>query len=272
MKYYLYKQKRKIIKKAVYIRFLIKTYFNTCSNSILRQQLKNPKEIPIIIISFNQLNYLRKLIDFLKEKNYSNIVILDNNSTYKPLLEYFETIKDSVKLHLLNENYGHLVFWKNKELFNKYSKGYYVVTDADIVPDEFCPEDFILHFRRILNRNNNITKVGFSLKIDDLPDCNPNKWKIIKWEEKYWKKINKNGDYLAELDTTFALYRPNYQYAEKGFLSAIRTNKPYQVRHGGWYLNAENLSEEQVYYFETCNESSAWRIDNKGNLKNKELF
>lgn len=272
MKYYLYKQKCKIIKKMIFFRFLIKTYFIPFSNSIVRQQLKNPKKIPIIIISFNQLHYLRKLINFLKERDYNNIVIIDNNSTYKPLLEYFKTIKNTVVLHQLNENWGHLVFWKNKELFDKYSKGYYVVTDADIVPVENCPEDFILHFKRILDKNNNITKVGFSLRIDDLPDSNPNKLKIIKWEEKYWEKTNGDGNYLANIDTTFALYRPNYQYNEIGFFSAIRTKKPYQVRHGGWYLDAENLSEEQVYYFETCSESSAWRIDKKGNLKNKELI
>lgn len=272
MKMYLYKQKRKIIKKVAYIIFLIKTYFTTYSSAIVRRQLNDPKEIPIIIISFNQLYYLRKLIHFLKERNYRNIVIIDNHSTYQPLLDYFETIKDSVALHRLNENCGHLVFWKNKELFDKYSKGYYVVTDADIVPIEQCPDDFMLYFKKILDISSTITKVGFSLKIDDLPEGNPNKRKIIKWEEKYWENAVPNGNYLADIDTTFALYRPNYQYGEKGFLRAIRTKKPYQVRHGGWYIDAENLSEEQVYYFETCNESSAWRIDSRGNLKNKELF
>ena len=62
-------------------------------NSEIRRQQKNFKSIPIIIISFNQLHYLRQLIAFLKKYEYSNIVIIDNNSTYKPLLDYFETIE-----------------------------------------------------------------------------------------------------------------------------------------------------------------------------------
>lgn len=272
MKIFLYKQKRKFIQKVEFIHFLIKTYFTRCFNSVVREQEKDPKKIPIIIISFNQLYYLKQLIDFLKKHDYNNIVIIDNNSTYKPLLDYFETIESLVSIYRLNENLGHLVFWKNKELFDKYSKGFYVVTDSDIVPDDECPENFVLHFKKILNKNLQVTKVGFSLKIDDLPDSNLNKQKVMNWEQQFWNNKTAEGDFNAYIDTTFALYRPNYKYDEKRFFAAIRTQKPYQSIHGGWYLDTNNLSGEQVYYYSNCNESSSWRIDNKGDLINKELL
>lgn len=230
-------------------------------------QAINYKSIPIIIISFNQLNYLKQLITFLKKHNYSNIVIIDNNSTYKPLLDYFDEIESSVTLHRLNENLGHLVFWKKKELFDKYSKGYYVITDADIVPIENCPEDFVLYFKKLLNKNFQVTKVGFSLKIDDIPDTNINKQKVIDWESRFWNNQNKDGDFISEIDTTFALYRPRYLYEGSGFFNAVRTALPYVARHGGWYLDIDNLSEEQAYYFSICNDSSSWRIDQNGNLR-----
>ena len=230
------------------------------------------KSIPIIITSFNQLFYLEQLVTFLQKYNYKKIIIIDNNSTYQPLLDYFNTIESTVTIHRLNENFGHLVFWKNIELYKKYSKGYYIVTDADIVPVQECPEDFVLHFKKILDKNLLITKVGFSLKIDDIPESNPNKQKVIDWEKQFWRNQNKEGDYITLIDTTFALYRANYQYNENDFFKAVRTQEPYHVRHGGWYLDAKNLTKEQVYYFETCNESSSWRIDNMGNLKNKELL
>ena len=270
MKMFLYKKKRKVINKIKYVLFWIKTYYNNYFNTFIREQNKDPKKIPIIIISFNQLFYLKQLISFLKKNNYSNIVIIDNNSTYPPLLSYFNTIESSVTLHRLNENYGHLVLWKNRELFDTYSKGYYVVTDADIVPAENCPDDFLIHFKRLLDRNNTITKVGFSLKIDDLPDTNPNKQKVIKWESKFWKNIDIDGNYQAPIDTSFALYRPGIiDYNSKVFYNAIRVNAPYIAKHGGWYISTNNLTEEQKYYLKTANQSSSWLVDENGGLLTK---
>jgi hypothetical protein len=251
------------------VKYLFLFYFNNLFNSAVINQNKNYKSIPVIIISFNQLFYLKQLIDFLKKCRYSNIVIIDNNSTYEPLLDYFQTIESSVTLHRLNENLGHLVFWKNKELFKKYSKGYYVVTDADIVPLKECSEDFVLHFKKILDRNLGITKVGFSLKINDIPDANLNKQKVIDWESQFWKKQNKDSNFISKIDTTFALYRPNYKCDNNDFYNAIRTKIPYQAKHGGWYIDNNNLTNEQKFFFANCKESSSWRIDEKGRLVKK---
>lgn len=267
MRMFLYKQKCKIIKNIEFIHFLIRTYYNNYFNPIVREQKKNPKKIPIIIISFNQLFYLKQLVDFLKKHQYSNIVIIDNNSTYPPLFKYFQSIKSSVTLHRLNENRGHLVFWENKELFEKYSKGYYVVTDADIVPVENCPDDFLKYFIKILNSYPNITKVGFSLKIDDIPDSNKNKKQIIKWESQYWKIKNQAGDFSSDIDTTFALYKPGkIGFKTQKFYYAIRSKSPYLALHGGWYVDSNNLTSEQKYYLETANESASWLVDAKGNM------
>lgn len=255
-------------KIKVYYRVNIKNLFNPY---IIAQKI-NYKSIPIIIISFNQLHFLKQLIDFLRKCKYTNIVVIDNYSTYKPLLDYFDTIESSVTLYRLKENYGHLVFWKNMELYKKYSKGYYVVTDPDIVPVENCPEDFVLHFKRILDKNLHVTKVGFSLKIDDIPDSNPHKQKVIDWEEQFWKIKTKEGNYIADIDTTFALYKPNYVYNKQDFFKALRTEKTYEAKHGGWYLDAKEQTEEQKFYFATCNESSSWSLNKEGNLKNKILY
>lgn len=227
----------------------------------------NVFDIPIIIISFNQLFYLKKLIDFLKESGYKNIVIIDNNSTYKPLLDYFETIKNEVKLHLLNENFGHSVFWKINEINQKYTHGYYALTDPDINPYENCPKDFLKHFKNILDKNINISKVGFSLSIDDIPENNENKSKILLWENKFWELENKDGDFIAEIDTTFALYKPIRFSDAENFYKAIRTKKPYIARHGGWYIDHKNLTMEQEFYINTANSSSSW-LSKKSNLIN----
>lgn len=251
-----------------YIRHYSMLWYYHYFNRVVRKQLKDYKSIPILIISFNQLYYLKQLVNFLKKHKYSNIVIIDNNSSYPPLLDYFEVISKDVTVHRLKDNLGHLSFWKHNELFKQYSKGYYVVTDPDVVPIEDCPDDFLNTFRLLLDKAFDRTKVGFSLAIGDIPDFNPNKSNILAWEDHFWKyKISQNL-YKAEIDTTFALYRPKYQYRRKRFTKAWRTDHPLQARHGGWYIDINNLTEEQEYYIKTANASASWLIDQKGELIN----
>lgn len=249
-----------------HFRFRYKKLKNELFNKTVIEQNKSFKNIPIIIISFNQLFYLKKLINFLLVNEYKNIVIIDNNSTYKPLLHYFNEIEKVVKVYRLKENYGYRVFWNQNKLFAEYSNGYYVITDPDIIPIKECPSNFLQYFKWILDRNPQMDKVGFSLRIDNIPNSNPNKAKIIGWEKKYWIKTDNNGNYISEIDTTFALYRPG-----KPFVSykAIRSKYPYLAIHEGWYIDPKNLTKEQEYYFKTANESASWKMNPNGELVNK---
>lgn len=264
---------KKIIRNVfMYLKQNILLFYYTYFNIITKNQNQNFKQIPIIILSFNQYFYLKQLVEFLLKNKYSNIIILDNNSTYVPLLAYLEEIKTHVTLHKLKTNEGHMVFWKNKEIFDMYSKGYYVVTDSDIVPVENCPSDFLLHFKKILDSNYQISKVGFSLKIDDIPNANSNKQKIVDWESKFWQTLDKQGNYIAPIDTTFALYKPNsYHIANDFFYKAIRVKKPYLAVHGGWYIDTAHLNEEQSYYYKTANSSSSWKTNESG-IVEKSLY
>lgn len=263
------KIKTRFLKGVKLIKHYLLVWYHNHFNSVVKQQLKDYKSIPIIIISFNQLEYLRRQIDFFKKHGYSNIIIIDNNSTYPPLLDYFERIKKDVTLYTLEKNLGHLAFWKVRHIFEKYSKGYYVVSDADIVPVDECPEYFLNTFRSLLDVAFDRTKVGFSLMIDDIPASNPNKNSVEEWESRYWKTKIKTNAYKAEIDTTFALYRPNYDHQLKHFTKAWRADYPLQARHGGWYIDPNALTEEQAYYIKTANASASWQIDEQGELTNK---
>lgn len=226
---------------------------------------EDPKTIPIIIISFNQLFYLKQLVERLGKWGYKNIIIIDNNSTYRPLINYLEEIKDNIIIHRMKHNFGHKVFWEQKELFKLYSKSYYVVTDPDILPDDDCPDDFLEYFKKILDSNSQVTKVGFSLKIKDIPESNKLKEKIIQWESKFWEVKDDEGNYIAEIDTTFALYRPkNIEKIELDFFNSIRTKPPYIAKHGGWYIDFNNILPEQENYMRTAGVSSSWRVNKDG--------
>ena len=236
-------------------------------NATVRRQHADCKSIPIIIISFNQLFYLRQLISFLQKTGYTNIVILDNVSDYEPLLDYYKELGDSVTLYKLKRNYGHRAFWLDQEVYNRYRKGYFVVTDPDVVPREDCPEDFLRYFKKLLDKNPFVKKVGFSLELDDIPNTHPQREKVIEWESQFWKKKTADGNYSAIIDTTFALYRPEIRlFKYTNFFRGIRTKRPYTARHGGWYIDPVHMTDEQKHYYKRASSSSTWRFDADGNL------
>lgn len=76
------------------------------------RQCINPQNIPFIIINFNQLFYLQKLVNFAISRGFKKIIIIDNVSTYPPLLEYYKEIRSKVTIERMDKNYGHMVFFE----------------------------------------------------------------------------------------------------------------------------------------------------------------
>lgn len=213
-------------------------------------------QIPIFIISYNRISCLKKCIERYERDGYKNITIIDNASTSKKLLDYLNTLDYDVIY--LKENLGHLALWKCGKFDELIKNQYYVLTDPDILPVEECPADYVKYFFEILQTNSDIIKVGFSLKIDDLPEAYPNKYNIMRWESFFWENvIYQDGVrmYLAPIDTTFALYRPG-TYDINNFFKAIRTGGNYTARHLGWYVDGDNLSEEEERYRVISKQSS----------------
>lgn len=204
----------------------------------------NYKQIPVIINNYNRLTYPRQLIDKLAGYGYTNIYILDNNSTYPPLLEYYQNAP--CKVIRLKENMGYKAIWKSG-VFSRFKYGYYVYTDPDVLPGEKCPEDFLLHLLNLLKKYKEIEKIGLGLKTDDLPDCYNHKQEVIRAESIYWKEQVEPQVYNAPVDTTFALYRPLAKgNAEE--CPAYRTGGVYIAKHLPWYECSDQLSEESEYY------------------------
>lgn len=259
-----------IYRRLQMYRLRCKYYFSGRREIILKKfqamEEKGIKEIPIFIVSFNRLSYLMKMIDSLEKRGYSNIHIIDNNSTYGPLLDYYQTIP--YEIIKLDTNEGHMVFWKSS-LFDKYRNNFYVLTDPDVIPIEECPDDFIAIWFNILKKHPYVKKVGFSLKIDDLPINAIGNEITIKWEQQFWNiKLNDERIYYADIDTTMALYMPD-DCSIASFYRAFRTDKPYQARHLPWYKTIDDITDEDVFY-SRLNKFGTWDIPKdyvKGNKK-----
>ena len=229
--------------------------------SLLGQKPKDFKNIPIFINNYNRLSTLKKLINDLEIRGYYNIKILDNVSTYPPLLEFYE--KTPHKVYRLKKNYGAKALWKSG-LWYRIINRYFVYTDSDLSLIEDCPDDFMEVFYKKLVVYPKAHKIGFSLKIDDLPDHYRLKNNVIEWERRYFLEELEPNLFVAPIDTTFALYRPFSRRGKRdGSDLMLRTGAPYQLRHLPWYEDSNNPSEEEKFYLKSIHIGTHWSRQSK---------
>ena len=231
-------------------------------------QVIDYKKIPIIINNFNRLDSLIKLTGSLEKRGYTNIFIIDNLSTYPPLLDYYNTCPYTV--FRLNRNIGMTALWKSG-IYKKFRNNFFAYTDSDVMPIDECPDDFLLIFLNELKKHKLAQKVGFSLKIDDLPDCYAMKNEVISWEKQFFEHKRDDLLYWAPIDTTFALYRPRGKRRHAYYnIEMYRTAYPYMARHLPWYIDSENPDEENRYYINQKLATTSWSKKNKEFLNSKD--
>ena len=202
---------------------------------------------PIFIQNFNQLSFLKGQIAWLRRAGYRNVTVIDNNSTYPPLLRYYEDLTSSGAIKLVRRlrNDGKLALWSEHI---RGIDGPFVFTSSDVVPDACCPADVVAHLAAHLRDNPQILKAGLGLRIDDLPAAYKHRQDVLLWEGQFWRAPVARGLFLAPIDATFALYRRGSEFARE---PAVRTGWPYLARHGPWYSDSANPSEEERNYAAT---------------------
>ena len=124
-----------------------------------------------------------------------------------------------------------------------------MVTDPDVVPTVTCPHDLVRRMLEALETLPTVGKVGPSLRVDNLPPHYLLREEVVEWETQFWQKPTADGGaYEAQLDTTFALYRPGSEPWPEG--AHYRLAPPYSVEHVPWYENSERACEEREFYKE----------------------
>ena len=213
------------------------------------------KSVPIIINNFNRLEYLKRLIASLEVRGYTNIYIIDNCSTYPPLLEYYDTTP--YRIFRLNRNIGYRAIWESG-VYEHFKRSYYVYTDSDMEIDPCCPDDFMERFIDIMERHPRCQKVGFGIRIDNLPACYEPRHKVVRWESQFWENEVETNLFRAQIDTTFALYRPFCKGVASAYHEVYRTGAPYLIRHLPWYVDTKHLNYEERYYIKHIRRSTHW--------------
>jgi len=198
-----------------------------------------------LIINFNRLTLTVNTADWCAGHGIEPIII-DNSSNYIPLLDYYNYTP--YRVLRLSKNYGHKVLWDYPVLQKLGIKERFIYTDPDLdytgIPDDFL---------KILNEGLDkypVSKCGFSLEINDLPDDAEGNFIKNGPEAPYWQKPLDDMYFDALTDTTFAMYR--YPLGAFSY-SAVRTNRPYTARHIPWYYrDYESLPDDEKYYQKTA--------------------
>jgi hypothetical protein len=220
------------------------------------------KNIPIVILNRDRLYPLHDQVKVLKDKGYHNITIIDNQSTYEPLLKWYSESGLDVFYNDITENSCHafrdLVLMGHPK-FIEIVSDWFVFNDSDIIPLDNVPDNFINDLVEYAKKYNR-TKVGMSIKIDDIDLSYPlNAW-VHSYESTYWTNAIIDGNvelYPHPIDTTFAVHAPGTVPTWSD--NTLRVGVPYIVKHAPFYYDPNNLPEDEKYYLANMNkQSSNW--------------
>jgi hypothetical protein len=220
--------------------------------SFLWNLFRRSPKITVYINNFNLLEWTKALHqNILQLDNLAELYIIDNNSDYQPLLEWYETQDNIIRL---DRNVGHKAPW-SENIVQTCKTDWYVVTDPDL-DISGVPGDVFSKLIWGINKFNTY-KAGLSLEIQNLPDNPLTREFVLAWESKYWEK-KVDGFYMSPVDTTFALYRKKAlkQYCI-GEIDGIRSDRPYTAKHLPFYISKENAPEDFINYLRTCNNSAS---------------
>lgn len=222
-------------------------------------------------------------------KNVGRIFIVDNNSDYFPLLDWYQSLKFSKNITIIRMKYnlGHHAPWMidlPKQIFNEFKNRYYVVTDPDL-DLAFLPKDtldaMVAEYQilpwgtydyqgrtgdpftgaKIPYR----TKIGLGIQVDDV-DWDSNYF--TNMELRYHEQPKINGVQLAPVDTTFAIYDMTFANGGNPGIGGVRMQHPYHCRHIPYYFTDALLESNEEYknYLATCNHSSSLKKRHDGIL------
>jgi len=208
-------------------------------------------KIPVIINNRNLLTWPRAMVEKIETfDNVGDIIIIDNGSTYNPLLHWYNTINHTV---IYMNNTGHRAPWLSG-VIEKLDCEYYVVTDPDLDLTE-CPTDALVYLEEKI-RHTGIAKLGIDLH-----------WQNVKpgalyydWMQSYECRRRLTSRIINEvmvdvaIDTTFAIYPKS---AKEYFIGGGSTMPPYRAKHIPWNYTREEIDAdpEFSYYLNNANQS-----------------
>jgi hypothetical protein len=213
--------------------------------------------ITVVLNNRDLLTWPKAMVEHIRTyAGLQEIVILDNESSYPPLLEWYSALPDGVRMASMPFNLGHKAPWTEAGQ-RELKTDYYVVSDPDLDLTG-VPRNVLLHLSSLLRDYPDNEKVGLSLEVSDLTPDLPYFPICSRWEPSYWRApLVDNLFRLAPIDTTFAMYNKRVMNAYK--ICGARTERPYTARHLPWYVRTPD--PEFAYYLARANDSSSYKVN-----------
>lgn len=201
--------------------------------------------IPVYINNWNILEWVKNMTKYLEKVSNVVIVIIDNNSTYPPLLDWYKSCGYEVIRLAKNEGSRHGYWHVPKGAVHErlYGDKYFVFTDADLDLSN-CPVDLMSVLKQGVEKYDK--KCGLSIEVNDVP-LDSLTYEGVQKDRCYWNSPLDEIYFDAPADTTFAMYHKDaYDYTT----IATRANRPYTTKHIPWYFTSVNdFNEEEIYMY-----------------------
>ena len=201
---------------------------------------------PVILTNMNRLTTCKKMVEDLFRLNpAARITIIDNASTYPPLLDWYEKIKHDVNVIRHTGNHGPWVLL-NSGYIHTIKDKWFVYSDADLELNPRMPynwQEIMIAYSQKYDR-----KASLALKISDIPEHYEFKNVILDHQQVCWAPTAEKDVYLAITDMTFSMDLDNRHRYE-----SVRLAGTMEARHIPWYIDFKNLDEEERYYLTHIN-------------------
>lgn len=171
----------------------------------------------LYVIAHDNLHHLRNFISWVR-RIVHHIVIVDNGSTYPPLLEWYLHSHKAQSCHIvrLSENLGPR-FYLDEDMRRRMPERF-LLSDPDLEPQVSDDADTIVNQLMTVSAHYGAWKVGCALHLWPESEMLSGEYHlghtITKWEAQFWRhpeklggSENEDGDqvYYADVDTTFCL-------------------------------------------------------------------
>jgi hypothetical protein len=209
--------------------------------------------VPIYIVAFNRVTYLKQLLEYVEQLSNTVPIIVDNCSTYPPMVDFLEQTDHQVVR--LQENIGirallqSEIIKRGQEHERYYGDQFYVFTDEDLDLSN-CPFDVIDVLREGLRRYSWAQKAGVGLELSDIPDGVLHREEVLKWEASFWWDRLDRRFFNSPVASTFFVTHCETPFCQdKWIFDSLRSDIPYVARHLPWYETWDTLTEENLFYY-----------------------
>jgi hypothetical protein len=195
----------------------------------------------------NRLTTTKKMVeDLFRLNGNAKINIIDNASTYPPLLEWYREIEKDVNIIRNPTNLGPWTFFYGGT-YSSSPDEYYIYSDADLEINPNMPYNWQEIMLEYINKYQR--KASLALKLDDIPDDYEFKNKILEHQSVCWYESGEPNVYRAITDMTFSMDKKSNGYRYE----SMRLGGNFECRHIPWYVDLNNINEEEKYYLDHIN-------------------